>query len=378
MRSVKLLIILVAAILLLCSCSDASTASVFDESRHAAALNDFWGELSNAPVTDKNEFLFYYSEQLNGIVITDYKGDSEVVCIPETIDGQPVKKVDLRYCYKNIGSLILPDSLNDVRLAKYDDILAHYNDDNFTHDWFLSYYYVEELGGCVVNDYYGTDATVRIPEELPDPDRRSTKWKVKKIELNNCEKEIGLLIVPDSVKYVYAEPYSDRLVTSGELHTIIDKSIMRLDGIYSGVGVERMNIPASLFQDRRITFANSTLTDVFIPGSITELSDALFMECPLLERAVITADTVTVGNHTFFGCIMLKDVDISKAISIGDWAFGECVSIETVRLNDSLTYIGNGAFHSCGGLVDMQLPASVKYIGERAFGEYDISQDVDS
>lgn len=95
--------------------------------------------------------------------------------IPDDINGTPVVKIDLRYCYKNIKSLIIPDSLRDIRLAKYDDIIAHHTDENFTHDWFLSYYYVEELGGCVVNDYYGTDPLVRIPEELPDPDRRSTK-----------------------------------------------------------------------------------------------------------------------------------------------------------------------------------------------------------
>ena len=367
MKFNKMISALLAAVVLMCGCSSDAEQPVFNSERHTIELAEFMGDDINTPATAADEFLYHYDNLLEGIVITNYFGNADTVSVPAEIDGQPVIKVDLRCCYKNIGTLLLPDSLQDVRLAKYDDIIAHHKNENYTHDWQLSYYYVSELGGCVVNDYYGTDTKVRIPEELPDPDRRSEKWTVKKITLGSCEKEIQLLIVPDDVEHIYAEQYDDVLIAAGELHEQIDKNIVSDKLLYTGIGVERMNIPASLFQDRRITFSNTTLTEVFIPESVTCLADGIFMDCFLLERAVCNSEEITVGAHAFFGCERLRDIDVSKAVSIGDWAFSRCVSLVDVQLSDRLTYIGNGAFMRCG-CGTLQLPASVQHIGEDVFG----------
>ncbi len=369
MKLNKMISALLAAVVLMCGCSSDVEQPDFDAERHAAALEEFMGNELNAPVTDADEFLYHYDNLLDGLVITNYLGNSDTVCVPAEIDGQPVIKVDLRCCYKNISTLILPDSLCDVRLAKYEDIIAHHKDENHTPDWHLSYYYVEELGGCVVNDYYGTDKIVRIPEELPNPDRRSEKWTVKKIALSSCEKEIHLLIVPDDVRHIYAEQYNDVLITAGALHEQINENIQQDKRLYSGVGVEKMNIPVSFFQDRRITFANTTLTEVFIPESVTALADGLFMDCPLLEKTVCGAEKITVGAHAFFGCGRLTSFDVSKATAVGDWAFSGCTSLSEVKLSDRLTYIGNGAFAGCKGIDGIKIPDSVEHIGSDAFGK---------
>ncbi len=362
------------AAVMLCGCSSAegNQPPVLDEARHAAALEEFWGETANLADTPAEQFARRYDNVLEGIVITNYKGDSDDVRVPAEIDGQPVIKVDLRTCYKNIKSLIIPDSVRDVRLASYDDMVSHYKDENLTPDPHLSYYYLEHIDGCVVTNYYGASNIVRIPEKLVNPDDNSESWTVKRVRMNNCERELSLLIIPDTVELLEAEPYKDIVVTASELKSQIEENLPDISerhGIYSSMGVERINIPAALFQDRRITFAHSTLTDVFVPETLTTLPDGLFMNCPLLERAVIGAEEVIVGKHAFFGCSRLTDVDISRAVSIGEWAFSQCSALTDVSFGNRLTSIGSGAFLSCDSLTSVYITASVEHIGSDVFGE---------
>lgn len=48
-------------------------------------------------------------------------------------------------------------------------------------------------------------------------------------------------------------------------------------------------------------------------------------------------------------------------------AFIECVSLKSVSMPESMTWIGNGAFAGCTGLESVALPAGLKSIGENVF-----------
>ncbi len=362
------------AAVLLCGCSSNGTnpPPEPDQARHCAALAEFWGDTSDISDTPAEQFAFRYSDTLDGIVITNYKGAEDEVRVPAEIDGQPVIKVDLRACYRNIQSLVIPDSVRDVRLASYEDMVSHYKDQNFAKDSHLSYYYVSELGGCVVNDYYGAKSILRIPDMLENPENHTEKWTVKRVRLDNCKKDLSLLIIPDSVELVEAKQYEEITITASELKSQIEENlpdITQRRGVYSGMGVEKMNIPASLYQDRRITFANTTLTEVFIPETISALAEGLFMNSPLLERAVIGSQHATVGKHAFFGCKSLAEVNLSDAVRIEDWAFSHCDTLSEITLGEKLTYIGSGAFQHCSSLGAVHIPPSVEYIGAEAFSE---------
>ena len=48
-------------------------------------------------------------------------------------------------------------------------------------------------------------------------------------------------------------------------------------------------------------------------------------------------------------------------------SFVNCVSLESIKIENGVTTIGNGAFSGCTSLKDVTLPISVQSIGERAF-----------
>ena len=50
-------------------------------------------------------------------------------------------------------------------------------------------------------------------------------------------------------------------------------------------------------------------------------------------------------------------------------AFYDCVSLQTITIPDTVTYIGSGAFRGCTLLQSITIPSSVTYIGSNPFKE---------
>ena len=51
---------------------------------------------------------------------------------------------------------------------------------------------------------------------------------------------------------------------------------------------------------------------------------------------------------------------------IGDYAFYECIGLNSVDIPDSVTGIGEGAFSDCSALADISIPDGIEYIGDFA------------
>ena len=54
-------------------------------------------------------------------------------------------------------------------------------------------------------------------------------------------------------------------------------------------------------------------------------------------------------------------------VSIGDYAFCYCNSLENIELPNSVASIGDYAFYYCESLKNIKIPSSVKDIGLNAF-----------
>ena len=87
-----------------------------------------------------------------------------------------------------------------------------------------------------------------------------------------------------------------------------------------------------------------------------------------LTNYTIRQGTRSIGDRAFVDCKSLQSVTIPDSVtSIGDWAFVGCKSLQSVTIPDSVTSIGNGAFVDCKSLQSVTIPKSVTSIGDVAF-----------
>ena len=83
---------------------------------------------------------------------------------------------------------------------------------------------------------------------------------------------------------------------------------------------------------------------------------------------------VTTGPNSYNGLtsiIIPSSVDYYGSVfnvsGIGASAFADCISIESVTISNSITYIEDNAFSGCSGLTSISIPSSVTDIGANAF-----------
>ena len=70
-----------------------------------------------------------------------------------------------------------------------------------------------------------------------------------------------------------------------------------------------------------------------------------------------------INSYAFYDCTSLKEVTIPNSVTeIGDSAFLGCKSLTKVTIPDSVTKIGYGAFSGCTSLKEITLPAGVSSI----------------
>lgn len=329
------------------------------ESAPAAAsvtLEEYWGELYNIEAAPASDFTYSYDEKLGGIVIKDYNGFAPNVKVPDTIDGHTVLEIDFSKSAKIIESLIVPETVEDISLMKYNDIISRLKTAKSPTSGFLSYV-DEELGGVVITSYYANTPILKLPDTV---ETSLGTMNVVGVDLSTCTSDIDIIILPESAQAIDLGNYADRCVKMSQLNGV------KLDGEYNGIGVSRMNIPAKCLEGK-YAFSGSALRSVYIPAEVTEIPDWSFGKCEWLTDVVIAGDNIDIGAYAFSCCEELVNIDVSLASSVDDWAFGSCKNLADITLSEDLTYIGNGAFSGCESMTAANIGSAVKYVGQYAF-----------
>ena len=94
------------------------------------------------------------------------------------------------------------------------------------------------------------------------------------------------------------------------------------------------------------TFAQiTTLKNVTLGDSITEIPNMAFYECKGLQTVSIPSGLTKIGTQAFFGCSSLQDVTLPESLTeIGYQAFRDCDALTSITFPDSLEKVGEQAF----------------------------------
>ena len=106
-----------------------------------------------------------------------------------------------------------------------------------------------------------------------------------------------------------------------------------------------------------------------IPGyALVSIGDWAFYDCTSLDFVTIPGSVTHIGDGTFGSCTSLATVHIPDSVtSIGDSAFSYCSTLISVIIPDSVTSIGSYAFWDCSVLASVTIGNSVTNIGDSAF-----------
>ncbi|GHU93961.1 hypothetical protein FACS189479_06090 [Spirochaetia bacterium] len=110
------------------------------------------------------------------------------------------------------------------------------------------------------------------------------------------------------------------------------------------------------------------LASITLPDTLISIGNYAFVECIGLTSVTIGNSVTSIGDSAFAVCSGLTSVTIGDSVtSIDDSAFAACIGLTTVTIPDSVTSIGDSAFGTCRGLTSVTIPNSVTHIGDGAF-----------
>jgi hypothetical protein len=103
------------------------------------------------------------------------------------------------------------------------------------------------------------------------------------------------------------------------------------------------------------THSDKSLISVKIPNGVTEIYSYTFGDCNSLETCIMPNTINKIGVEVFMRCYSLKNIVLSENITTlpgnGPWGsdstgvFYECSSLETITLPKNINYIGRACFY---------------------------------
>ena len=100
------------------------------------------------------------------------------------------------------------------------------------------------------------------------------------------------------------------------------------------------------------------------------IAEFAFRDCVALETLNLPAYVTEIGKAAFINCSLLKEINFaegSKLTEIQDNVFMNCVSLKSITIPASVKEIGEGAFFECISLASVVINEGTLVIGDQAF-----------
>ena len=101
---------------------------------------------------------------------------------------------------------------------------------------------------------------------------------------------------------------------------------------------------------------------------MAQIGEYAFRNCTSLQTISIPDSVTSIGSDAFYGCTSLKSFQIPPNLeAMGTAVFQNCSSLESVVWNDTYPVILDNTFCGCSGLKSFNIPDCVNTIGSGAF-----------
>lgn len=208
----------------------------------------------------EEDFIVELTEDGTGAVVTGYKGKSGAVYIPATIQGLPVKEVDLDLNTDNeITAIVVSDGCTDFALP-------------------------------------GSDKRASSIKYISLPDSVTEYLGLRNTSITEFE-------VPAGAKVVYSLPDTlEKISFRGTPEKIFDGAFWRSK-------IKTITLPDSIKGIATSAFENCiALESINLPASLEEIEHSVFMGCSNLKEIIIpdSLTSVSFGSDVFEGCSSLS------------------------------------------------------------------------
>ncbi len=325
-------------------------------------------------ISARVEAQFAFTNIAGGIMITRYSGPSQVVTIPDMINGQPVIAIG--------GSAFSPLTTTAITIPASVTAIA---------------------GSAFTGSRYLSAITV---------DGANPSYSSKDGVLFNKDQSLIIQYPIGKGDTAYAIPGSVTRVGEGAFSSslwlkdvTVPNSVTNIGGsaFLSCSSLVAVNIPDSVVTIGNSAFSRSGIKSVKIGSGVISLGDFAFQICGGLTNVDISSNVVFMGNLVFNYCSKLTTINVDEmnasfgsldgvlfnkslttliqfptgksgagyaipgsVMDIAESAFSRC-KLKSVTIPQGLTSIPNEVFSNCSALSAVVIPDSVVRIGTRAF-----------
>ena len=187
---------------------------------------------------------------------------------------------------------------------------------------------------------------------------------------------VGMGAFHDCSELTDAEIYcrhieSDAFAGCTKLSTVkfSDNLLQILIGAFANTGLTSVDIPQSVsliapgafYGCKKLNVAN-------ISAKLGYIVEKLFKNCTALTDVVLPDSARVISRESFYGCSALEVINLpSELVEIDDKAFYDCHSLVEINLPGGVTKIGLDAFKNCASLKSVSIPANIRFIDDGAF-----------
>lgn len=185
------------------------------------------------------------------------------------------------------------------------------------------------------------------------------------------------LLMMAAVLSVSVSVYAYDFEVDGIYYNIIDMENLTCGVVYGDVEYTgEIEIPTTVtYEDnlfdvveiQQSAFKSDRLISIMIPNSIISIGDFAFEDCLELKSVTIADGVRVIGEEAFDNCGITTMVIPNSVETIGDAAFRYCRDMKSVTISNNVKTLGNSVFYECSGLTEVIIPNSVETIDTDAF-----------